>query len=265
MTDDSEDGRVSWYDITIAGKQFNIASRRGEGHIRSVERLIQETVAELTGRGQGQNQINLALLTALAGAISLTRLLAPLDSSRRRIVEVAVLLMAVGNAAPHLLDARPLGPRAQAWLTDGLEAGSIRRERSAATVLDEYLPRSASKAAADDTPRERGSIVAQTAGVRIAVEEDRGSRLRMLVSTEGPTDLIFARWQFPGWYAQIDGSEAEIRSDTHGRIQLTVLTGEHQVELGFGAPPSRKIGLVISGVAVAIWVGLLQAAIRRGT
>lgn len=207
----------------------------------------------------------LALLTALAGAISLTRLLAPLDSSRRRIVEVAVLLMAIGNAAPHLLDARPLGPRAQAWLTDGLEAGSIRRERSAATVLDEYLPRSASKAAADDTPLERGSIVAQAAGVRIAVEEDHGSRLRMLVSTEGPTDLVFARWQFPGWHAQIDGSEAEMRSDPHGRIQLTVPTGEHQVELRFGAPPSRKIGLVISGVTLAIWIGLLQAAIRRGT
>ncbi len=65
MTDDSEDPRVSWYDITIAGKQFSIASRRGEAHIRGVERLIEETMAELTGKVQGQTQINLALLTAL--------------------------------------------------------------------------------------------------------------------------------------------------------------------------------------------------------
>ncbi len=205
----------------------------------------------------------LALLTALAGAMALARLLTPLDSSGRRAVEVAVLLLAIGNAAPHLLDSRPLGPRAQAWLTEGLEAASIRREGSAATVLDEYLPRTASKTAADDTPWVRGSIVAQTAGTRITVQEDRGSRLRLVVSTEEATELVFARWQFPGWHAQIDGSHAQIRSDPHGRIQLTVPTGEHQLELDFGAPPSRKLGLVISGLALAIWIGLLHAAIRR--
>ena len=85
----------------------------------------------------------------------------------------------------------------------------------------------------------------------------------MLVSTEGPTDLVFARWQFPGWHAQIDGNDAQIRSDPHGRIRLQVPTGEHQLELTFGAPPSRKLGLAISGLALAIWIGLLQAALRR--
>ena len=61
----TEDSAVSWYDISIAGKQFNIATRRGEAHIRNVERRVEETINELTERVQGQTTLNLALLTAL--------------------------------------------------------------------------------------------------------------------------------------------------------------------------------------------------------
>ena len=65
VTEYAEDSTVSWYDITIAGKQFNIASRRGETHIRNVERMVEETISELSDRMQGQNSLNGALLAAL--------------------------------------------------------------------------------------------------------------------------------------------------------------------------------------------------------
>lgn len=55
----------SWYDVTIGGKRFNIASRHGEAHIREVERLLEETYEEVRGRAQGQTALNIALLTAL--------------------------------------------------------------------------------------------------------------------------------------------------------------------------------------------------------
>lgn len=55
----------SWYDITIGGKRFNIASRHGETHIREVERLLEETYEEVRGRSPGQTALNVALLTAL--------------------------------------------------------------------------------------------------------------------------------------------------------------------------------------------------------
>lgn len=55
----------AWYDITIAGKRFDIASRHGEGHIREVERLLNETFEEVSARVQGQPVLNIALLTAL--------------------------------------------------------------------------------------------------------------------------------------------------------------------------------------------------------
>ena len=56
---------ASWFDITVAGKRFNIASRRGEAHIREVERLLNETFEEVSARVQGQPVMNIALLTAL--------------------------------------------------------------------------------------------------------------------------------------------------------------------------------------------------------
>ena len=56
---------ASWYDITVAGKRFNIASRHGETHIREVERLLNETFEEVSARVQGQPVLNIALLTAL--------------------------------------------------------------------------------------------------------------------------------------------------------------------------------------------------------
>ena len=60
-----EEQEASWYDITVAGKRFNIASRRGETHIREVERLLNETFEEVSARVQGQPVMNIALLTAL--------------------------------------------------------------------------------------------------------------------------------------------------------------------------------------------------------
>jgi cell division protein ZapA (FtsZ GTPase activity inhibitor) len=55
----------NWYDITIAGKKFTIASRHGEAHIRAVEKMIADTYEEVGARIQGQTAVHIALLTAL--------------------------------------------------------------------------------------------------------------------------------------------------------------------------------------------------------
>ena len=68
------DREASWYDITVAGKRFNIASRRGESHIRQVERLLNETFEEVSARVTGQPVLNIALLTALTLADELLSL-----------------------------------------------------------------------------------------------------------------------------------------------------------------------------------------------
>lgn len=53
------------YDIAIAGKKFTIASRRGEAHIREVEKLLSSTYDEVSAHIQGQTALHMALLTAL--------------------------------------------------------------------------------------------------------------------------------------------------------------------------------------------------------
>jgi cell division protein ZapA (FtsZ GTPase activity inhibitor) len=55
----------NWYDISIAGKKFTIASRHGEAHIREVEKLLASTYDEVMARAQGQSALHTALLTAL--------------------------------------------------------------------------------------------------------------------------------------------------------------------------------------------------------
>ncbi len=56
---------ASWHGITVAGRQFNIASRHGEEHIRQVERLLTEAFEEVNARVEGQPILNIAFLTAL--------------------------------------------------------------------------------------------------------------------------------------------------------------------------------------------------------
>ena len=60
-----EEPPVAWYDIHIGNQQFTIASRKGEEHVRSVEKLIGETVRKMDGLLDGQGPANTALLIAL--------------------------------------------------------------------------------------------------------------------------------------------------------------------------------------------------------
>ena len=80
----TEETDVSWHGISIAGKQFNIASRRGEAHIRNVERRVEETITELNERVQGQTTLNVALLTALNLADQLVSLESEMKSAPGR-------------------------------------------------------------------------------------------------------------------------------------------------------------------------------------
>ncbi len=65
MTERPVSAEPNWYDITIAGKKFTIASRHGEAHIRAVEKMIADTYEEVGARIQGQTAVHIALLTAL--------------------------------------------------------------------------------------------------------------------------------------------------------------------------------------------------------
>ena len=105
----AEEAQVTWYDITIAGKDFNIASRRGEAHIRDVERLVGETIEELKDGVARHHTLNLALLAALNIADQLVSLQTELnaDSSPWSIQIRKILTKLDSVGSEEFFSARP--------------------------------------------------------------------------------------------------------------------------------------------------------------
>jgi cell division protein ZapA (FtsZ GTPase activity inhibitor) len=99
---------VHWYDVTIAGKQFNIASRHGESHIRQLEALLDRTLREMGDRVEGKNLVSVALLAALNLADQL------LEAQQAREADVDVLQSRLSGWLQRLDQAltHPPAPRA---------------------------------------------------------------------------------------------------------------------------------------------------------
>jgi cell division protein ZapA (FtsZ GTPase activity inhibitor) len=95
---------AKWYEITIAGKKFTIASRHGEAHIREVEKLIAGTYEEVSERIHGQTALHVALLTALNLADELiTTRQALRDQYGERIEGLLTRLSSALDSAPQPL------------------------------------------------------------------------------------------------------------------------------------------------------------------
>ncbi|MCZ6553798.1 MAG: cell division protein ZapA [SAR324 cluster bacterium] len=97
---------LHWYDVTIAGKQFHISSRYGEGHIRKLERLLEDTLGEMGEQAEGKTLLSVALLAALNLA---DRLLAAQSDRETEVRELDDRLQELLGS----LD-RVLGPRQEA-------------------------------------------------------------------------------------------------------------------------------------------------------
>jgi cell division protein ZapA (FtsZ GTPase activity inhibitor) len=90
------------YDIAIAGKKFTIASRRGEAHIREVEKLLASTYDEVGAHIQGQTTLHMALLTALNLADELVNARQALREQYGERIEGLLIRLgsAIDSAAP---------------------------------------------------------------------------------------------------------------------------------------------------------------------
>lgn len=95
----SDAGDIKWYDITIDGKQFSIASQSDEAHIRSVEKLVEDTLAGLKEKVTGQSVVHIALMTALNLADHLVSLrnnqISAEDASIDRLADLVLMLNTV--------------------------------------------------------------------------------------------------------------------------------------------------------------------------
>jgi hypothetical protein len=198
----------------------------------------------------------LALLTSLVAALALATLLRGRTTSWQRAAEVAFVAAALGNALPHLLDARPLETAASGQLAEMLSAPGVRASRNSATVQDEYLPRSASVQTWQRQRPGPGGVVGATGGARVEVLEEGPTSIRLRVEAPRAATLRLARWAFPGWELQVDGVPQPVEPNPFGSIDALLPSGTSELVLRYRPPPLRNAGTLVSLLALGIGLGL---------
>jgi hypothetical protein len=205
----------------------------------------------------------LALLCSFLAALSFSELTSRWSRQRRAVAEALVWIVCALNAWPALQSAEPLQPQLRDGLPGLLRSESIRRRLLSVTVGDEYLPRSAEKTAIRRV-RLLGEPIAEIVGRASAeVIRDRGTDVLLSIQAEEDIRLTFARWAFPGWVAELEGESVPWSTNPAGTIDVDVPAGDSQLRLRLEPPFARKLGLVLSGLSVLLWLGLLLTAHPR--
>jgi hypothetical protein len=199
----------------------------------------------------------LALVTGLAAALAYAGSMAAVRPRVREAVEWVVFGLCVLNALPLLAQVRPLRPELRDRLPQILAPGAIRSGQRSVTVLDEYLPRGASPAVWKSRRPGQGPVEEVEGDADVKVIRDAGSRVELRVTADAPVRVRVARWAFPGWRLALSGRTAAWRAAADGSIEIDVPAGETFVELRYRAPGSRRLGLGVSGLALAVWLAAL--------
>jgi hypothetical protein len=96
----------------------------------------------------------------------------------------------------------------------------------------------------------------------LAVERRDGQHLAVGVDRPAPGVLVVAEQWDPGWHARVDGTPARVIPVDESQIGVEVPAGAHRVTLSYTAPGLRA-GLVTTGAALAVVVGLLVSPAPR--
>jgi hypothetical protein len=206
----------------------------------------------------------LALVTALAAALAFRALLADARPAGRIVAEVAVFALCAANALPLLARVEPLPASVQAQLAERLSPEAVRRGRQSVTVRDEYLPRGADPGLWESRLGGAPAVTVVSGDASIDQVDERGSQLEFRVRAGSPARLRAARWAFPGWRLEFDGSAADWRGGSDGALELSVPAGETRVLLRRRAPGVRRGALAVSVLAaLAGLAGLAWESRRR--
>jgi hypothetical protein len=201
----------------------------------------------------------LALVSTVAGAIAMARVLSKCPPAQRGWLEGVIFAVCVANAWPQLASYRSLshGQIDQIELTT--RPGQLRRSELNVTVLDEYLPRDAAAALWKRAAR-TGSGSWQIVGAEAEIElvDDKGSGISLRTDAPTGTRLRLARWYFPGWEAALDGTPLPLEPNEAGGIDVVIPAPGGEFELVRHAPVSRRIGLACSALGVGLWLALIR-------
>jgi hypothetical protein len=93
---------------------------------------------------------------------------------------------------------------------------------------------------------------------RIAGQQSGALYAEAKVEADGPVQLRFYNYFFPGWRGTVDGQPAAIRPEgPNGLITLDVPQGTHTVRIDFGTTPPRVAGALLSALGLLGVVALL--------
>jgi hypothetical protein len=205
----------------------------------------------------------LALVSAVAAGVAAAPILAQRSTWIRACVEVAILALCVANAWPQLANYRPVPVERSEGIAWAVTPERLRRGTLNVSVLDEYLPRGANPAVWQREARVGGRTVISTEPeAEVEALEEKGSRIALRVAAPAGTRLRIARWYFPGWEAELDGVPIPVEPNPSGGIEVWLPAPGGTFEL-VHRPLSRRIGMILSGLGVGLWLALYCVQRRR--
>jgi hypothetical protein len=96
------------------------------------------------------------------------------------------------------------------------------------------------------------SVIVQDGDASITPLDEFGVEQRYAITAGAASVLTLKPLYFPGWTARIDGQPTAIGWSTDGNVQISVMPGEHALELRFEDTWPRALGKVLSAISLAI-------------
>lgn len=188
-------------------------------------------------------------VSVLAMAIASTFVTASLPLSLKRIVVVLVFFCASITTAPFF--------REDIWLAISdaqLTSDQSLVDQSRASIAD-YWPVFSPVIPTDPAPQapDGFSLVSRRSNELTYQKVDEKS--------EG--DISFPVNYFPGWVGYIDSTKTQVRTNTNGKIELTVPSDTRYVRLSFLDTPSRIFGNIVSELTIILLVTAIIVPVRK--
>jgi hypothetical protein len=206
----------------------------------------------------------LALVSAVAAGLAAAPILSQRSTRVRACIEIAIFALCVANAWPQLASYVPMSGARSRGIAKATQPEKLRRGALNVSVLDEYLPRGANPAVWKRAAATGGrTVLAAEPKAEIEVLEKKGSRISLRVAAPAGTRLRIARWNFPGWAAELDGVPIPIEPNASGGIDVRLPAPGGTFELIHRPPLSRQIGVILSGLGVSLWLALYWVYRKR--
>ena len=177
----------------------------------------------------------------------------------RQVAEIVAVLACAASFVPLAQRAEPIAAELRPRVEVDLAPERLRAIGMSATVGDQFVPAGAHVEAARLVPRGPGGVSSIVGTADVAVAVDLPERTVLGVRATEPVTLTFARFAYPTWRVEVDGSPVAHRADANGLLVVEVPAGEHVVALGLQQPPIRRA----ANAGSAITLVLLLLAARR--